>query len=130
MPDPEPALSPELMATAGWMAGYYGAPLGLTLKSILPRGMWGESQVIVSLRNGIRGLGGLAGEVAAWLEQRGGEATVQTAARAFKRPLWDVVERLSRVQAVSVRVHPPDTEAARLTERTLSLTEEWSLGRG
>src|SRR6185437_1131755 len=44
VPDPEPALSPALLATARWMAGYYGAPLGLTLKSILPAGMWGESQ--------------------------------------------------------------------------------------
>jgi primosomal protein N' (replication factor Y) len=121
VPDPEPALSTELLATATWIAGYYGAPLGLTLKSILPRGMWGESQVIVSLRNGTRGRGGLAGEVAAWLAERGGEAAVQTASRAFKRPLWDVVERLSRVQAVSLRVQPPDTDAARLTERTLYL---------
>jgi primosomal protein N' (replication factor Y) len=124
VPDAEPALSPALLATAEWMAGYYGAPLGLTLKSILPGGMWGESQVIVSLRNGTRSLGGLAGEVVDWLEQRGGEAAVQTAARAFKRPLWDVVERLSRVQAVSLRVQPPDTDAARLTERTLSLSGE------
>lgn len=122
VPDTEPALSTELLATALWIAGYYGAPLGLTLKAILPRGMWGESQVIVSLRNGTRGLGGLAGEVAAWLAERGGEAPVQTASRAFKRPLWDVVERLSRVQAVSLRVQPPDTDAARLTERTLSLS--------
>jgi primosomal protein N' (replication factor Y) len=35
-----------------------------------------------------------------------------------------VVERLSRVDAVSLRVQPPDTEAARLTERTLSLTDD------
>ncbi|HEX6434206.1 MAG TPA: primosomal protein N' [Gemmatimonadales bacterium] len=122
VPDPEPALSPELLATAVWIAGYYGAPLGLTLKAILPRGMWGESQVIVSLHNGTRGLGGLAGDVAAWLADRGGEAPVQAASRAFKRPLWDVVERLSRVEAVSLRVQPPDTDAARLTERTLSLS--------
>ena len=106
------------------MAGYYGAPLGLTLKSVLPAGMWGESQVIVSLRNGSHSFGGLAGEVVAWLEQRGGESPVQTAARAFRRPLWEVVERLSRVQAVTLRVQPPDTDAARLTERTLSLAGE------
>ncbi|HET6836886.1 MAG TPA: primosomal protein N' [Gemmatimonadales bacterium] len=122
VPDPEPALSAELLATAVWIAGYYGAPLGLTLKAILPRGMWGESQVIVSLRNGTRGLGGLAGDLAAWLAERGGAAPVQAASRAFKRPLWDVVERLSRIEAVSLRVQPPDTEAARLTERTLSLS--------
>jgi primosomal protein N' (replication factor Y) len=122
VPDLEPALSAELLATAVWIAGYYGAPLGLTLKAILPRGMWGESQVIVTLRNGTRGLGGLAGEVAAWLAERGGEAAVQTASRVFKRSLWDVVERLSRVEAVSLRVQPPDTDAARLTERTISLS--------
>jgi primosomal protein N' (replication factor Y) (superfamily II helicase) len=124
VPDANPALSPELLATAEWMAGYYGAPLGLTLKSILPSGMWGESQVIVSLRNGTPALGGLAGEVVEWLEQRGGEAAVHAAARALKRPLWDVLERLNRVDAVSLRVHPPDTEAGRLTERTVSLAGE------
>jgi primosomal protein N' (replication factor Y) len=123
-PDTEPALSPALLATARWMAGYYGAPLGLSLKSILPGGMWGESQVIVSLRNGAPAIGGLAGEVVAWLQQRGGEAAVPTLARALKRPVWDAIERLSRVDAVALRVNPPDTEAARLTERTLSLTGE------
>ena len=124
VPDLEPALSPALLATAEWIAGYYGAPLGLTLKAMLPAGMWGESQVIVSLRNGSRGIGGLAGEVLAWLEQRGGEAAVHTAARALKRPLWDVLERLIRVDAVSFRIQPPDTGAARLTERVLSLADE------
>jgi primosomal protein N' (replication factor Y) len=123
-PDAEPALSSALLETAEWMAGYYGAPLGLTLKSILPAGMWGESEVIVSLRNGTPALGGLAGEVVAWLERRGGEAAVHTAARALKRPLWDAIERLTRVDVVSLRVHPPDTGAARLTERTLSLASE------
>jgi len=124
VPDPEPALSPALLSTAEWMAGYYGAPLGLSLKSVLPGGMWGESQVIISLRNGHRSLGGLAGEVVAWVAERGGEVPVQTAARAFKRPLWDVVERLSRIEAVALRVESPDTSAARLTERTLVLTGE------
>jgi primosomal protein N' (replication factor Y) len=124
VPDAEPALSSALLATGKWIAGYYGAPLGLTLKAVLPGGMWGESEVIVSLRNGTPSLGGLAGEVVSWLEQRGGEAAVPAAARALKRPLWDVIERLSRVNAVSLRVHAPDTEAARLTERTLSLAGE------
>jgi primosomal protein N' len=124
VPDLEPALPPPLLATAEWMAGYYGAPLGLTLKAILPGGMWGASRVIVSLRNGHRAVGGLAGEVVAWLEQRGGEAAVASAARALKRPLWDVIERLARVEAVALRVQPPDTDADRLTERTLSLAGE------
>jgi hypothetical protein len=124
VPDLDPALSPALLATAEWMAGYYGAPLGLALRSILPGGMWGESQVIVSLHNGNRVTGGFAGEVLSWLEQKGGEAPVHMAARALKRPLWEVLERLTRVNAVSLRVQPPDTDAARLTERVLSLAGE------
>jgi primosomal protein N' (replication factor Y) (superfamily II helicase) len=124
VPDLEPALTPALLSTAEWMAGYYGAPLGLTLRSVLPGGMWGESQVMISLRNGSHAFGGLAGELVAWLEERGSEVSVQTAARAFKRPLWDVVERLNRVRAVTLRVQPPDIDAARLTERTVSLSEQ------
>jgi primosomal protein N' (replication factor Y) (superfamily II helicase) len=124
VPDAEPALSPALLATAKWMAGYYGAPLGLALKAVLPGGMWGESQVIISLHNGTRALGGLAGELVNWLRERGGEAAVRTASRAFKRPLWEVVERLSRVQAVTLQVQPPATGAAQLTERTVSLLRE------
>ena len=45
--------------------------------AVLPAGMWGASQVIATLvDDGRREPGGLAGEVLAWLEQRGGEATV------------------------------------------------------
>jgi primosomal protein N' (replication factor Y) len=124
VPDLEPAVSPALLKTAEWIAGYYGAPLGLTLRSVLPSGMWGESQVIVSLCNGTPDLGGVAGEVVNWLARKGGEATVQAAARALKRPLWEVMERLTRVNVVSLRVNPVDTNAARLSERTLSLAGE------
>jgi primosomal protein N' (replication factor Y) len=124
VPDPEPALSAALLATADWISGYYAAPIGLTLKSILPSGMWGESQVIVSLRNGTSVPGGVAGQLLEWLELRGGEAAVPSAARALKRPLWDVIERLTRVEAVSLRVQPPDTSGAGLTERVLSLSDD------
>ncbi|HZE75115.1 MAG TPA: hypothetical protein VE091_07375, partial [Gemmatimonadales bacterium] len=47
-PDGEPALPAPLLRTARWIADYYGAPLGLTLRAVLPGGMWGESQVIVT----------------------------------------------------------------------------------
>jgi primosomal protein N' (replication factor Y) len=124
VPDPEPALSPALLATAEWIAGYYAAPLGLTLKSVLPAGMWGESQVIVSARRGTRMPGGIAGELLAWLAERDGRARVSSASRALKRPLWDVIERLTRVDAVTLEVQPPDTSGGGLTERVLSLPEE------
>ena len=45
-PDDLPAVPEGLLATARWMADYYGSPIGLTLKAMLPAGLWGESQVV------------------------------------------------------------------------------------
>ncbi|MCC6930585.1 MAG: primosomal protein N' [Gemmatimonadaceae bacterium] len=41
VPDPEPALSPSLVATCHWLADYYVAPLGMTLRSALPAALTG-----------------------------------------------------------------------------------------
>ena len=120
-PDEEPALPGGLLETARWMARYYGAPIGLALKCMLPAGLWGESQVVASLVRGARSTGGLAGDVAGWLEARGGSATVAAAARALKRPVWDALDRLARIGAVTLRVEPPDTDAAGVTERVATL---------
>src|SRR5689334_1318566 len=123
-PDAEAAIPEGLLETAHWMAGYYGAPLGLALKCMLPGGMWGESQVVATVARGARMPGGLAGEVLTWIGARGGEAPVAAVARGLKRPVWDVLDRLARVGAVTLRVEPPDTDAAVLTERMVSLANE------
>ena len=123
-PDPEPAVPEGLLATAHWMAGYYGAPTGLTLKAMLPAGLWGESQVIAVRARGAWSVGGVAAEVLDWLEERGGEASVATAARALKRPVWDALHRLESVGAVSFRVEPPDTGGGVVTERVVALAGE------
>src|SRR5437879_6218403 len=39
-PDEEPALSPALLELGKWMSDYYGAPLGLALRAILPGPLW------------------------------------------------------------------------------------------
>jgi primosomal protein N' (replication factor Y) len=39
-PDANPALSPALLGLARWMSDYYGAPLGLALRAILPGPLW------------------------------------------------------------------------------------------
>jgi primosomal protein N' (replication factor Y) len=122
-PDEEPALPAELLETVRWMAGYYGAPLGLALRAALPAAMWGASRVVASL-TGRSVAGGLAESITAWLERKGGEAAVPAIARALKRPVWDAVNRLARVGAVVLRVESPETEAARHTERVARLTEQ------
>ncbi len=39
-PDAEPALSPALLSLGRWISDYYGAPLGLSLRAILPGPLW------------------------------------------------------------------------------------------
>src|SRR2546426_965025 len=39
-PDPGPALSPPLLELGRWISRYYGAPLGLALRAILPGPLW------------------------------------------------------------------------------------------
>ncbi len=123
-PDAEPALPGPLLRTAQWIAGYYGAPIGLTLKAVLPAGMWGTSRVIVTRVAGGPTTGGVAGEVLDWLDQHGGSAAVSAVARGMRRPVWDALDRLDRCGAVALRIEPPDTEAELVTERLLLLAEE------
>jgi primosomal protein N' (replication factor Y) len=39
-PDEEPSISPALLELGRWMSDYYGAPLGLALRAILPGPLW------------------------------------------------------------------------------------------
>jgi primosomal protein N' (replication factor Y) len=39
-PDQEPALSPALLELGRWLSDYYGAPLGLALRALLPGPLW------------------------------------------------------------------------------------------
>ena len=110
-----------LLATARWITEYYGAPLGLTLKCMLPGGLWGESQVIATRAGGKWSIGGFAGEILDWLEGRGGEAQAATVARALGRPVWDALQRLAAVGAVELRVEPPDTAGSSATERVVAI---------
>jgi primosomal protein N' (replication factor Y) len=120
-PDPEPAIPPALLATGEWIARYYGAPIGMTLRAMLPAGMWGESRVVARLTDWGGPAGGLAGEVLAWLEEKDGEAAVASVSRAFRRPMWDALDRLARVGAIELHVEPPETAGAAATERVLTL---------
>jgi primosomal protein N' (replication factor Y) len=123
-PDDLPAVPEGLLATARWMAEYYGSPIGLTLKAMLPAGLWGESQVVAVRASGRWKIGGVAGEVLAELEERGGQAAVPLLERVLKRPVWDAVHRLASVGALSLRVEPPDTTGATATERVVAIHGE------
>ncbi len=130
-PDPVPALTAPLLETAEWVAGYYGAPLGLALRAMLPSTLWGESRVIIAAvaaaprtRTAGGEIGGTAGQLLEWLARKGGEAPLATASRALGKPLWDVADRLVRVGAAELRTEHPDPERSVRTERVLHLAGE------
>jgi primosomal protein N' (replication factor Y) len=39
-PDQEPAVTAPVLRTARWIADYYGTPLGLAIRAVLPAAMW------------------------------------------------------------------------------------------
>ncbi len=65
-PDEEPALSPALLELGRWLSDYYGAPLGLALRAILPGPLWSVARpagpapaaerLLVLTRNGMDSL--------------------------------------------------------------------------
>jgi primosomal protein N' (replication factor Y) (superfamily II helicase) len=123
VPDALPAITGPLLETVRWLAGYYGTPLGLALKAALPGALWGSSAVVVEIVPGAPRGGGTAGQLLEYIDRRGGEAEIGALVRHFKKPVWDVVNRLVRVGTVTLRVESPDTRAEELTERILVLTE-------
>src|SRR5258705_13452183 len=65
-PDDEPAISPPLLELGRWLSDYYGAPLGLALRAILPGPLWSvarpkgpaplEERLLVLTGNGMESL--------------------------------------------------------------------------
>ncbi len=123
VPDREPLLSAALLATAQWVAGYYGAPLGLALRAALPAAMWGESKVIMRLLDASLAEGPVAVELVQWLAPRVGGGTVSAAARALGRNVWESVWRLVDRGAIDLEILPPDTGEKRARERMLVLAD-------
>ncbi|HEU4829554.1 MAG TPA: primosomal protein N', partial [Gemmatimonadales bacterium] len=41
--DADPSIPPPLIELARWMSGYYGAPIGLAIKLLLPTALWGTA---------------------------------------------------------------------------------------
>ncbi len=124
--DPSPVLSPALLKTAQWISAYYGAPIGLALKAMLPGPLWGASRVLVRLvdSGAPARLGGLAGDLIKWIAAQGGEARLDTASRKFHRPLWEVADRLVRVGACELILVPVDAETPKAVERRLEIAGE------
>lgn len=121
VPDPAPLVPGSLLELAQWVSRYYAAPLGLTLRAMLPAALWGTSRLVAEVRDADRAPGGVSREVVEALERAGGRATTGTLKRRLKRPVWDVLQRLARVGAVTLETEPPDLGPGPRTERVLTL---------
>ena len=86
VPDPRPAGHRWPAGHAEWVAGYYGAPLGLALRAALPSAMWGESKVVMRLLDAGLAEGAVAGELVQWLTPRVAGGSVASASRALGEP--------------------------------------------
>ena len=75
-PDAEPALSPALLDLGSWISDYYGAPLGLALRAILPGPLWSVARP--------EGPGEAAERVLVLVGHAGGESLLERE-RVFKR---------------------------------------------
>ena len=117
LPDAEPVLDPCHLELARWLAAYYGTPLGLALRAALPAGMWGASQVRLTLVDGAGAEGGLAQAIVQWLEGHGGTGLVSSLKRKLGREVWNPVHRLAEQGVITLEVQPPDTRAARATQK-------------
>jgi primosomal protein N' (replication factor Y) len=121
-PDPDAALPLALLELAQQMVRHYGAPIGLVLRVMLPAALWGHSTIVLRVvGDGRLRVGGTAEKLLDWLHDRGGGATAVAAAKAFKRPVWDVADRLQRVGALGIEVIAPDTRAATATTRVVEI---------
>ena len=106
VPDQVPLLPPSLLALARWVGAYYACPLGLTLRAMLPGALWGRSRLLARLVAEERAPGGASRRLVEVLRGAGGAVPADRLTRLLQRPVWDLLQRLERVGAVSLEVVP------------------------
>ena len=130
----EASVPPDLMRLARWISRYYVAPLGLTLRSMLPALLSDRAREFVWLTTaGARaleagtsdeGISGRAAAVLACLERAGGSATTRALGRALgRRSVWPQIRRLRSAGFIEHRTTTPRQPRA-LTRKVVRL-ERW-----
>jgi primosomal protein N' (replication factor Y) len=74
-PDAAALVPGALLELAQWIARYYAAPIGLTLKAMLPAALWGASRLVAEVDDAAAAPGGTSRDVLDALERAGGRAT-------------------------------------------------------
>ncbi len=125
VPDPRPAVPEPLLELADWVAQYYVTPIGLTLRAMLPPGLWGASRLVARLIDDDVDGAGVTGAVVAALRAAGGELSASALRRRLRRPVWDSLRRLVHEGVVHLETLPPslgpDVERVRVVVLTRTL---------
>ncbi len=121
-PDQRPILSAGLLDLARWLSGYYLAPIGLSLRAMMPSALWGRSRLIAQLRDPTAAPGGASRDIIRLIERSGGRIGATQLSRKLHRPVWEPLQRLARVGAVTLETEPPDLGPRQRKERILVLT--------
>jgi primosomal protein N' (replication factor Y) len=126
-PDPEPVLDDELMTLCRWVAGYYVAPLGLTLRAALPSLLTAESADLLTRRRGVAAQRLTRTELTLLehLERRRGPVKLSGVRKALGPGPWArTVEALAAKDLVAVEREAPAVGRLLRTRQVVSLTRE------
>ena len=121
-PDAYPFIPSKLLELARWISSYYCAPLGLTLRAMLPGALWGASRVMVQLCDSSVALRGVSHAIVETLRRAGGHASASHLTRKLGRPVWGTLQRLAGAGVVELDTLPPDLGPAAGVERFLVLS--------
>ncbi len=126
-PDAEPVLDAELMTLCRWVADYYVAPLGLTLRAALPSRLTAESADLLARRRGVEAEGLTRTELTLLehLEQRKGPVKLSSVRRALGPGPWArTAAKLAANELVEVDREAPAVDQRLRTRQVVSLTRE------
>ncbi len=126
-PDPQPVLDDELMSLCRWVADYYVAPLGLTLRAALPSRLTAESADLLARRREVKaeGLTRTEQTLLEHLERRKGPVRLSGVRKALGPGPWArTAEGLAAKDLVAVEREAPAVEQRPRTRQVVSLTRE------
>lgn len=130
--DPEPTVSPELLKLSRWIASYYVTPLGIALRTAMPRVLSDVSRDYVQ-RTGLidDSIRPREARVLEWLDGREGPQRVRTMRKALGMgSVWPEIRSLSERGVLHHETVPPPAPTVK-TRRTVTISNplETLLGR-
>ncbi len=125
--DPRPALTPAQIALGRWISTTYLSPIGLSLWLLLPPGLTGERDVLITLINeDSQGIDEVEAAVIALLKRRGPLRGQQMSVALPGKPWKAAVEALVKANVLEREriLTPPKVRAQTFQTATLAITPQ------